>query len=175
MTEARDFWTRRRAAVAAEAGVESAIKPTDEDATEAARLEGLSDAELLQEFDLPEPETLKSGDDFTVFLSQSVPARLRRRALRALWRTNPALANVDGLVDYGADYTDSATVVENLQTAYTVGRGMLAHLERLARSELPEPDPGPDPEPKATSIEGDEDPEPDEVMCGTREHADRGG
>ena len=43
------------------------------------------------------------------------------------------LANVDGLVDYGEDYTDAACVIEGLQTAYQVGKGMLAHVEEMAR------------------------------------------
>ena len=43
-------------------------------------------------------------------------------ALRRLWKVNPVLANVDGLVEYGEDFTDSATVVENLQTTYQVGK-----------------------------------------------------
>ncbi|MEC8039849.1 MAG: DUF3306 domain-containing protein, partial [Pseudomonadota bacterium] len=47
--------------------------------------------------------------------------------------SNPVLANVDMLVDYGEDFTDSAMVVENLQTAYQVGKGMKAHVEELAR------------------------------------------
>lgn len=42
------------------------------------------------------------------------------------------MANVDGLVDYGEDFTDAAMVVENLQTAYQVGKGMLAHVEAMA-------------------------------------------
>ena len=46
---------------------------------------------------------------------------------------NPTLANLDGLIDYGEDYTDAATVIENMQTAYEVGKGMLAHVEELAR------------------------------------------
>jgi hypothetical protein len=43
------------------------------------------------------------------------------------------LANVDGLVDYGEDFTDAATVIENLQTAYQVGKGMTKHVVELAR------------------------------------------
>ena len=45
------------------------------------------------------------------------------------------LANLDGLVDYGEDFTDSAPVIENLQTAYQVGKGMLKHVEALAEAE----------------------------------------
>ncbi len=55
-----------------------------------------------------------------------MPERIRRRALRKLWGLNPVLANLDGLVDYAEDYTDAATVVDNLQTVYKIGKGMLA-------------------------------------------------
>ncbi len=127
------FWERRKAAVAAEAQAE-------EEAHQAALLAELeeaqaekSDEELLEELGLPDPYTLTEGDDFKQFLTEAVPARLKTRALRRLWRVNPVLANLDGLLDYGEDFTDSAMVVENLQTAYQVGKGMLKHVEELAR------------------------------------------
>ena len=88
-------------------------------------LAGKSDQEILQELGLPDPDELTDGDDFKRFMASAVPARLRNRALRRLWLTNPVLANLDELVDYGEDYTDAATVVENLQTAYQVGKGWL--------------------------------------------------
>ena len=81
------------------------------------------EAELLRKLDLPPPESLKPGDDFSAFMKHAVPDQLRRRALRVLWRSDPILANVDGLVDYGEDFTDAATVVANLKTAYVVGHG----------------------------------------------------
>lgn len=90
------------------------------------------DAEVLAELGLPDPETLKPGDDFAAFMSAAVPARIRNRALRRLWASNPVMANLDALVDYGEDFTDAATVVENLQTAYRVGKGIV---ERLAGPE----------------------------------------
>ena len=101
-------------------------KKTEED------LEEKSDSEILEELGVPEPDTLKAGDDFSAFMTKAVPDRIRRRALRLLWRTNPVLANLDELVDYGEDFTDGAMVVENLQTTYQVGKGMLAHIEKLA-------------------------------------------
>jgi hypothetical protein len=76
---------------------------------------------------------LVMGDDFSVFMSKTVPDRIRRRALRILWRSNPVLANVDMLVDYGEDFTDAAMAVENIQTAYQVGKGMLKHVQEMAR------------------------------------------
>lgn len=136
MSETQDFWSRRRAAVAAEDAVSA--RDASEAATIAARAEveveaeEKSDATILAELGLTDPDEMKSGDDFKAFLQDAVPERLRRRALRALWRSNPVLANVDNLVDYGEDFTDSATVVENLQTAYQVGKGMLRHVEAMA-------------------------------------------
>ncbi|RLK10317.1 DUF3306 domain-containing protein [Ruegeria conchae] len=132
MTQARDFWSRRKAAVQAETEAEALAAKEQIITTRQAELEEKSDAEILSEFDLPDPDTLQAGDDVSGFMAKAVPDRLRRRALRRLWRLNPVLANVDGLVDYGEDYTDAACVLENLQTAYQVGKGMLAHVEALA-------------------------------------------
>ena len=135
MTARLDFWARRKAAVEAE---ESALLQAEEAqalAEEHAALEDKPDAEILAELNLPDPETLQPGDDIKGFMAQAVPDRLRRRALRQLWKLNPVLANVDGLVDYGEDYTDAACVIENLQTAHQVGKGMLAHVEALAAEE----------------------------------------
>ncbi|MFS4580814.1 DUF3306 domain-containing protein [Phaeobacter sp. C3_T13_0] len=128
-----DFWSRRRARVAEEMKANEAELRTAELAKAEGQLADKSDAEILEEMELPDPDTLGKGDDFSVFLRETVPARIRTRALRKLWRTNPVLANVDGLLDYGEDFTDSSMVVENLQTAYQVGKGMTAHVEELAR------------------------------------------
>ncbi|MDJ0821357.1 MAG: DUF3306 domain-containing protein [Paracoccaceae bacterium] len=128
-----DFWARRKAAVEAEARADEAALAAEERAQREAELAEKPDAEILQELGLPDPDDLNEGDDFRQFLTEAVPARLKTRALRRLWRVNPVLANLDGLLDYGEDFTDSALVVENLQTAYQVGKGMLAHVEEMAR------------------------------------------
>ncbi|WP_271946580.1 DUF3306 domain-containing protein [Ruegeria faecimaris] len=132
MTETRDFWSRRKAAVQAEAKAEVVAAQEQAFAEQRGELEEKTDAEILAEFNLPDPDQLQVGDDVSGFMAKAVPDRLRRRALRQLWRLNPVLANVDGLVDYGEDYTDAACVIENIQTAYQVGKGMLAHIEALA-------------------------------------------
>lgn len=121
----QDFWSRRKAKVAEEVAAESAekVKPEPE----------ISDDEVLATLELPDPDSLVLGDDIKGFMSKAVPEHLRRKALRRLWRLNPVLANVDGLVDYGDDFTDSATVMENMQTAYQVGKGMFAHVQEMAR------------------------------------------
>ncbi|MEL6464977.1 MAG: DUF3306 domain-containing protein [Pseudomonadota bacterium] len=162
----RDFWSRRRAGVEAEAQAQEARAAE----AEAAKLRERPDDEILAELDLPEPEALDSPEAVQAFLKAEVPQRLKTRALRRLWRLNPMLANLDGLVDYGEDYTDAATVIENMQTAYQVGKGMVtAFLEDeedeaeevpaeesedeeeapLIAAAEPAPLPEPDPEPPA--------------------------
>ncbi|MEQ8332491.1 DUF3306 domain-containing protein [Nisaea sp.] len=78
---------------------------------------------------LPDIEALDADSDFTPFMQSKVPEFLRRRALQVLWRSNPVLANVDGLVDYGEDFTDAARVIEGMQTAYRVGKGFMTDEE----------------------------------------------
>ncbi len=133
MSGEQDFWARRKAKVEAETLAEQAAVEQLVLAEQHAVLEEKTDAELLEELDLPDPDTLVMGDDFSVFMSKAVPDRIRRRALRTLWRSNPVLANVDMLVDYGEDFTDAAMAVENIQTAYQVGKGMLKHVQEMAR------------------------------------------
>jgi hypothetical protein len=62
-------------------------------------------------------------------MRKGVPPELRKRALQKLWRSNPTLANLDGLVEYGGDYTKIGTAKQVVRTAYQVGRGMLERLE----------------------------------------------
>lgn len=133
MSRGPDFWVRRRAGVAAEAEAEQTAAEAQVLEAEHAALEEMDEAEMLAALDLPDPDTLTQGDDFSVFMAKAVPDQIRRRALRTLWRSNPVLANVDMLVDYGEDFTDAAMAVENIQTAYQVGKGMLKHVEEMAR------------------------------------------
>lgn len=130
-----DFWSRRKAAVKAAEAAEREDLEAAQLAEVRAALDEKSDEEILEELDLPNPDDLAENDDFSKFLSAAVPERLRRRALRRLWTLNPVLANIDGLVDYGEDFTDAATVVENLQTVYQVGKGMFDKFAELAETE----------------------------------------
>jgi lysozyme family protein len=146
-----DFWSRRKAQVEAEAEAQARAAESEARAVREAELAEKSDADICADLGLPDPDTLQPGDDFRAFMAKAVPERLRRRALRRLWLSNPTLANLDGLVDYADDYTDNATVIENLRTAYQVGKGMTAHVEKMARqaeteakaAEQPEPEDAP--------------------------------
>jgi hypothetical protein len=71
-----------------------------------------ADAQELRE-ELPEdlagidPDALDpQTTDFSRFLKEDVPEWLRRKALRKLWQSDPALANLDGLNDYDEDFTE---------------------------------------------------------------------
>lgn len=129
MRDRQDFWTHRRAAVKAE---EEAQARLDAAQTVDARAGG-DDSEMLSELHLPDPAQMRWGDDFAAFMAQEVPEHLRRRALRALWRSNPVLACVDGLNEYDDDYRAAMLAAEPIRTAYRVGKGMLSHIEETTR------------------------------------------
>ena len=129
-------WSARRRAVAEEAAAEEVVPEPAPPETEE-----IDEAEYLEAEGLSDPNEMEEGDDFSAFMKSGVPKALRQRALRRLWRLNPVLANVDGLVEYGEDYTDAATVVENLQTAYQVGKGIVNKVleEDPVDADAPEP------------------------------------
>lgn len=133
MTAVLSSWSRRRAAVAAEAEAESQLAEQAVLAQEQEALAEKTDDEILEELGLPDPDTLVQGDDFKVFLSKAVPAHIRKRALRKLWRSNPVLACVDGLNDYDDDYLTGSFGQDPIKTSYQVGKGMLAHLLEVER------------------------------------------
>ena len=125
-----DRFNRRREQVAAEAHGDQ----TDEQQLASEELgemdvadgeEALSDSELLEKYELPDPETVEDEAGLDRFFEGDMPERLRRLALRRVWRLNPLFRFADEMVEYGEDYTDAATVVEGMQTAYQVGKGYL--------------------------------------------------
>ncbi len=126
-------WSRRRAAVKAEARADARAAELAKQAEEQAALEEMTDAEILNELNLQDPDTLQPGDDFSAFMQSTVPERLRRRALRTLWRSNPVLANVDDLVDYGEDFKAESIAGAVIKTTYQVGKGMLKHIDEMEK------------------------------------------
>lgn len=123
MTRANDFWSRRKAEVAREAEREDERRAEAEAAEARAALGERPDAEILAELGLPDPDLMQRGDDFAAFMNQAVPERLRRRALRRLWRSDPVLANLDGLNNYDTDFRHSDIPGIAVKTTYEVGKG----------------------------------------------------
>ena len=101
----------------------------------------LTDAELLKKYDLPDPEAVTEESVLEQFLNgKGLPGRVRQMALRRLWRLNPLFGVVDDMVEYGEDYTDAATVIEGMQTAYTVGKGYAKEVVEPEEAEALEDD-----------------------------------
>ena len=145
MSEEKGFlsrWSDRKLKVEEAAELQSAIEKAAPEETSDDEFEGKTDDEIISILELPEPETLKLGDTVEKFMDGRVPERIRARALRAFWKTNPVLANIDGLDEYCEDYTDAVMVIENLQTVYEVGKGYASQaldaLEALADDESSE-------------------------------------
>lgn len=135
MTAQSSFWARRRAAVQAETQAEARAEAEHLAAAREAELADKDDAAVLEEMGLPDPEQMQAGDDFAAFMAEEVPKHLRNKALRKLWRSNPVLACVDGLNEYDDDYRAAMLAGGPIQTAYQVGKGMMAHIEEMARQE----------------------------------------
>lgn len=134
MTADSTFWGRRRAAVKAEEEAAVARQAPEEIVEEQLSPEK-SDADILAELGLPDPDTMDKGDDFAAFMMQAVPEHIRKRALRKLWRSNPVLACVDGLNDYDDDYLTGSYGNASIKTSYQVGKGLLKHVLELAEQE----------------------------------------
>ena len=130
-------WASRKAAVQAEAEALKAAKAEAVIAEQHAALAEKPEKEVLSELDLPNPDEMQAGDDFSAFMKETVPAALRNRALKRLWTSNPVLANVDMLVDYGEDFTAAADPVGIVKTIYRVGKGMLPDEEEITEEVVP--------------------------------------
>ena len=75
---------------------------------------------------LPEIDSLDDSSDYTPFMQAGVPDELRTKALKRLWQLDPTFNEVDGLVEYGEDFSISRTIAKSL---YRVGKGMLTDEE----------------------------------------------
>ena len=130
-------WSARKAQIAkGELVADEKPAPTVKEVNEGELDNGeeakLSDQELLEKYELPDPEDLADESDLTQFLDGNLPERLRQMALRRLWRLNPLFGHVCDMVEYGEDYTDAATVMEGMQTAYQVGKGYEKKVKEIA-------------------------------------------
>ena len=85
----------------------------------------LSNDELAEKYEVTNPEKIDNPLDLKKILKENLPDRLKQVALRKLWKLVPAYGEISELVEYGEDFTDAATVIENLQTSYIVGKGYI--------------------------------------------------
>ncbi|MEP1216390.1 MAG: DUF3306 domain-containing protein [Marinobacter sp.] len=127
MAESRlQRWSRRKTGASKEAELPrpSAIEPEPSpEEQELAINQSLPEREVLEKYNLPDPDAIELGTDVTGFMRKEIPELLRRRALRSLWKSNPVLAVLDGLNDYDEDFTDAAVSSSAVKTLYKVGQG----------------------------------------------------
>jgi Protein of unknown function (DUF3306) len=141
-------WSRRKAEAqsAATAPIEDSADSPGEGPTGLEQTGELEKPAPVDPKDLPAIDTLDATSDYTVFMRPGVPLELRNQALRKLWRSDPLLANLDGLLEYGEDYSLPSWPTDAIRTAYEVGRGFV---ERISEGPEP-PDEGPLREPAGT-------------------------
>jgi hypothetical protein len=107
-----------------ETGAVAAQPETDAEAPADEEIPELTEEEAAIVAELPPIESLSKDSDFTPFLADKVPEFIRRRALSVLWRSDPVLANLDGLNDYDENFRIIDTLIDAAQdTIYRVGKG----------------------------------------------------
>ncbi|OEY66431.1 DUF3306 domain-containing protein [Marinobacter sp. X15-166B] len=136
MAESRlQRWSRQKAEAARKQEappppvVEAELSP---EAQELAVNETLPEQDVLVKYGLPDPDAIVLGTDITGFMRKEIPELLRRKALRALWKSNPVLAVLDGLNDYDEDFTDAGLTVKGAKSLYKVGQGFVDRAKKLA-------------------------------------------
>jgi len=131
--------------------------PATENEAAAADPPGLSEEELAA-LEAEDIEALDFNADFKRFLQDGVPDALKKRALRQLWRSNPVLANLDGMNDYDENFRATHKVLEAFTSAYQIGTGHLTKEERaIMAGEMPAPAVEDDAETDAEAEVHDED------------------
>ena len=100
----------------------------------------LSDEELLAKYGVDDPEAIEDEEKLDSLLQGQFPDRIRQMALRRMWRLNPLFRFADEMVEYGENYTDAATVIDGMQTAYQVGKGYLQKAFDAAEDDAAEGD-----------------------------------
>ena len=103
----------------------AANAPAPDSTAESEEDAALDDDQLLQKYGLTNPEEIEDEASLDAFMQNGLPDRLRQMALRRMWRLNPLFRFADEMVEYGEDYTDAATVIDGMTTAYQVGKGYL--------------------------------------------------
>jgi hypothetical protein len=117
--------------------------------------------------ELPAIDELTPESDYTPFLAEDVPKHLARAALRKLWRSDPVLANLDGLNDYDEDFNVTDRLLQVGDKIQQASRDLQAAEEKPSgansgdrpagdEAAKPEPDQASDPDPETASADLDQ-------------------
>ena len=116
-------WSRRKRGIAVEDDQEKKISAEEQkEVDEALEAELLENRQAAEEIDL---ETIDEESDLSIFMKAGVPEALKRKALAALWRSNPVFANIDGLNDYDEDFGSSDLIMKTFKSAWQAGKGYM--------------------------------------------------
>ncbi|MCP4935145.1 MAG: DUF3306 domain-containing protein [bacterium] len=79
-------------------------------------------------------DALDYDSDYTQFMARNVPDIVKRKALRALWNSDPVFANLDGLNDYDEDFTIVEPMTKAIESAWNMGKGYMTAEEEKKRA-----------------------------------------
>lgn len=128
-----DRWSRQKAAAKTKKKDET---PASNPVSSPARSVALPESPpTIDPETLPDIDGMDADSDFSPFMQDGVPEALRNRALRKLWQADPAFNVVDGLVEYGEDYTSIAAIAETVENVYKVGKGILDESGTMGQTE----------------------------------------
>ncbi|MEX2615481.1 MAG: DUF3306 domain-containing protein [Alphaproteobacteria bacterium] len=110
-------WSRRKKEAVADEAAAPPPAPKAETKTE-------TEVEPDEPSALPDIASLGRDSDYSAFMRHGVDDVLRKNALRKLWRADPSFSELDGLVEYGEDYTAKGAMGRVVRTAWRFGLGM---------------------------------------------------
>ncbi len=85
-------------------------------------------------------DALDYDSDYTQFMAKNVPEIVKRKALRALWNSDPVFANLDGLNDYDEDFTIVEPMTKAIESAWNMGKGYMTAEEEERKKTAREED-----------------------------------
>jgi hypothetical protein len=116
-------WNRRKTAQKTHEDADEPL-PEGQALTTADAPQDAAEPEAVAPEDLPDIDSMDESSDFSVFMRAGVPEELKTLALRRLWRLDPIFNEVDGLLEYGEDFSKISLVA--VKSIYKVGKGMLS-------------------------------------------------
>jgi hypothetical protein len=123
---------------------------------------------------LPPLDELTPDSDFTGFMDKRVPDFLRRQALRKLWLSDPAFSLIDGMHEYGEDYSMMAQLAAGA-TAYRPNEGGYGWRDKPKEPETEEGAEGAEPQAAKKAAADDGDAAAESITDKARRVQDRGG
>ena len=123
---------------------------------------------------LPPLDELTPDSDFTGFMDKRVPDFLRRQALRRLWLSDPAFSLIDGMHEYGEDYSMMAQLAAGA-TAYRPDQGGYGWRDKPKAPETEDAAEGGEPPVTAENAAAADDTAEESITDKARRVQDRGG